>query len=78
VPDLPVRLAALHGGIAWSLCDPAAGVIDATGTFTSSARGGTYPDLVRATIGGVTGSAAVTIVAPARPRVFIPLASRAR
>jgi hypothetical protein len=48
------------GTAAWTLVS-GGGTLDATGLFTAGIAGGTFTSTVRASIGGVTGSASVTV-----------------
>jgi uncharacterized repeat protein (TIGR01451 family) len=56
---------------AWSVADPNAGAIDATGVFTAGTIGGYYPDTVVATAESIIGTADVTVEWP--NEVFLPL-----
>ncbi len=60
----------------WSVADPEAGSIDAaTGLFTAGTTLGTYPEVVVATVGTLTGTAEVTIVEGllVRTQIFLPI-----
>jgi len=58
----------------WSVADPAAGTIDATGLFTAGTAVGVYPDAVVATADGITGTADVTVAWPYQ--LFMPVIVR--
>jgi uncharacterized repeat protein (TIGR01451 family) len=60
----------------WSVADPSAGVIDASGVFTAGTTSGYYPAAVVASVGTVDGTADVTVawllLMPAIPNGYVP------
>jgi uncharacterized repeat protein (TIGR01451 family) len=60
----------------WSVADPSAGVIDASGVFTAGTTSGYYPAAVVASVGIVEGTADVTVawllLMPAIPNGYVP------
>jgi hypothetical protein len=60
--------------VTWSVTDPLAGAIDATGIFTAGVKPGLYPDAIMAESNGVTAAASVTIFWPYQ--VYLPLTLR--
>ncbi len=63
-----------HPSVTWSVLNARAGVIDANGVFTASIWPGTYADVVRAEVSGLSDTATVTIVYA--HAVYLPLVSR--
>jgi hypothetical protein len=55
----------------WSVSPATAGSIDATGLFTAGGTEGSYPGAVTARIGGVNGSADVTITASTLAKIVV-------
>ena len=49
------------GSVVWSITDPTAGVIDANGVFTANVNAGTYSNVVRAIVSGISGYSTVTV-----------------
>jgi hypothetical protein len=62
--------------VAWSVADPSAGTIDASGVFTASQQSGTYTDTVHAQIDGLTDTASVTIYQIPTYAVYLPIVLR--
>lgn len=64
--------------VVWWMADPQAGTIDDEGLFTAGSRPGAYPDAVAARLGAgaVEDRAAVTIGAPGRGGVYLPIVLR--
>jgi hypothetical protein len=63
-----------HPKVAWSVTDPAAGVISATGVLSAGQQAGTYPDVVLAAGSGMQDTASVTIFYPYQ--TYLPLVMR--
>jgi hypothetical protein len=63
-----------HPGVAWSVGDGGAGVIDSSGLFTAGLQAGTYPGVILAESSGVTDTASVTVLYPYR--TYLPLVIR--
>ncbi|MDY7229320.1 right-handed parallel beta-helix repeat-containing protein [Hyalangium rubrum] len=61
----------VSGTPAWTVQPAAVGTIDATGSFTAGGTAGSYPAAVTATLGGVSGSASVTISASSLARIVV-------
>jgi len=60
--------------VTWSVTEPPAGTISASGLFTAGLGSGTYPDGVQVSGGGQSDAATVTLVWPYR--VYLPLVQR--
>jgi hypothetical protein len=60
--------------VTWSVVDPLAGTISATGMFTAGVRSGLFPDAIMAESDGLDATTSVTIVWPYR--VYLPLTLR--
>ena len=56
-------------GSTWSMLNPAAGSVDASGKFTASQQAGTYPDAIQVSLGGLTDRITVTIYWPYQVRL---------
>src|SRR5207249_4106939 len=52
---------ATTGAVTWSITNPSAGVIDANGVFTANVNAGTYNNVVKAVVNGISGFATVTV-----------------
>ena len=60
--------------VAWSVTDPLAGTISASGVFTAGVEDGAYPGVILAESGSATDTASVTIAWPYR--FYLPLAPK--
>jgi hypothetical protein len=59
------------GTPSWSVNPASVGTINSSGAFTAGSTAGTYPGAVTVTIGGVSGSAGVTLTAGALARIVV-------
>ncbi|OJT20009.1 hypothetical protein BO221_32960 [Archangium sp. Cb G35] len=57
--------------VTWSLATESAGTLDATGSLTATTRVGTYTDVIRAQMGGVTAAATLTVQPGALAQLII-------
>jgi hypothetical protein len=58
-------------GVVWTLLQPLAGTLDPSGIFTASLKAGTYPDAIRASLGGIEDKITVTVFYPFK--VYLPV-----